>query len=168
MFAITINSIPFSKGLAGSTVVLILPFRRTATTLMEYFLRKLSSISVSDAHFPVPQNHQTRHNRNHTKTADLYENQNHTLSKKLQEETVGVTTNPVTQVDVVAVKSASMKDFGCPSTELIGKQSKSVPTNIAIRKLNNIIFCPSYPKATILNTSANSATVSQRPTTVMY
>lgn len=57
----------------------------------------------------------------------------------LQEETVGVTTKPVTQVEVVAVKSASKKDVGFPSAELMGSESNNAPINIAVKKLNNII-----------------------------
>ena len=59
--------------------------------------------------------------------------------KTLQEETVGVTTRPVTQVEVVAVKSASKKEVGFPSAELMGSESNTAPINIAIKKLNNII-----------------------------
>jgi len=57
----------------------------------------------------------------------------------LQDENVGVTTNPVTQVDVVEVKSASKKGFASPSAELIGKESNTEPIIIATKKLNNII-----------------------------
>jgi len=59
--------------------------------------------------------------------------------KSLQEETVGVTTKPVTQVEVVAVKSASKKEVGFPSAELMGSESYTAPINIVIKKLNNII-----------------------------
>ena len=52
---------------------------------------------------------------------------------------VGVTTNPVTHVEVVAVKSASRKGFAFPSAELMGSDSNNAPINIAIKKLNNII-----------------------------
>ena len=59
--------------------------------------------------------------------------------KILQEETVGVTTKPVTQVGVVAVKSASKKGVAFPSAELMGSESNTAPINIVIKKLNNII-----------------------------
>ena len=62
-----------------------------------------------------------------------------TCPKALQEETVGVTTKPVTQVEVVAVKSASKKGFAFPSAELIGRESNNAPINIAIKKLINMI-----------------------------
>ena len=59
--------------------------------------------------------------------------------KTLQEETVGVTTRPVTQVEVVAVKSASKKEVGFPSAELMGSESNTAPINIVIKKLSNMI-----------------------------
>ena len=55
--------------------------------------------------------------------------------KTLQEEKVGVTTRPVTQVEVVAVKSASKKEVGFPSAELMGSERNTAPINIAIKKL---------------------------------
>ena len=57
----------------------------------------------------------------------------------LQYETVGVTTNPVTQVEVVAVKSASKKGVAFPLAELMGSESKTAPINITIKKLSNMI-----------------------------
>ena len=60
--------------------------------------------------------------------------------KKLQEETVGVTTNPVTQVEVVAVKSASKNGIELLSAELIGSESNTAPISITLKKLSNIIF----------------------------
>ena len=68
----------------------------------------------------------------------------------LQEETVGITTNPVTQVEVVAVKRASQKDFAFPSAALIGSESNTVPINIVIKKLNKIICVVEEPKNVIL------------------
>lgn len=62
-----------------------------------------------------------------------------TCPKRLHEETVGVTTNPVTQVDVVAVKSAFKNGVASPSAELIGNVSNAEPISITIRKLINII-----------------------------
>ena len=59
--------------------------------------------------------------------------------KILQDETVGVTTKPVTQVEVVAVKSESKNGVGFPLAELIGRERSSVPISIAAKKLNNII-----------------------------
>jgi hypothetical protein len=58
---------------------------------------------------------------------------------RLHVETVGRVTSPVTQVDVVAVKRASIKGVASPFAELMGKDSKTAPTKIAIKKLNNII-----------------------------
>ena len=52
---------------------------------------------------------------------------------------VGATTKPVTQVEVVAVNSASIKGVALPLAEQIGRQSKAVPTSIAPKKLNSII-----------------------------
>ena len=62
-----------------------------------------------------------------------------TCPKTLQEETVGVTTNPVTQVEVVAVKSASKNGVAFPSAELIGNTSNTESISIATRKLNNMM-----------------------------
>lgn len=56
----------------------------------------------------------------------------------LQEETVGTTTKPVTQVEVVAVNRASKKGVDSPLAELIGRESNKAPTNIANKKLNNM------------------------------
>ena len=57
----------------------------------------------------------------------------------LQWEKVGTTTNPVTQVELVAVKSESMKLVGSPDDELIGRESRQAPTKIAAKKLNAMI-----------------------------
>lgn len=57
----------------------------------------------------------------------------------LQEVTVGVTTKPVTQVEVVAVNSASKNGVGFPLAELTGSESNTAPIPIAIKKLNNRI-----------------------------
>ena len=58
---------------------------------------------------------------------------------------MGVTTKPVTQVEVVAVKSASKKEVGFPSAELMGSESNNVPINIAIKKLNSIMCVVDIP-----------------------
>ena len=60
--------------------------------------------------------------------------------KILHEVTVGTTTSPVTQVDVVAVKRASIKAAGFPSAELMGSESKNAPVRIVTKKLSNIIW----------------------------
>ena len=57
----------------------------------------------------------------------------------LQVVTVGRVTSPVTHIDVVAVKRASMYDTGFPSAVLIGSESSRLPTSMAIRKLSMII-----------------------------
>ena len=57
----------------------------------------------------------------------------------LQWEKVGTTTNPVTQVELVAVKSESMKLVGSPDDELIGRERRQAPTKMAARKLNAMI-----------------------------
>ena len=56
--------------------------------------------------------------------------------KILQVVTVGKVTNPVTQVEVVAVNNASIYGTGFPVFELIGKASKMLPINITNRKLS--------------------------------
>ncbi len=43
------------------------------------------------------------------------------------------------ELEAVAVKSASKKEVGFPSAELMGSESNTAPINIAIKKLNNII-----------------------------
>ena len=58
----------------------------------------------------------------------------------LQEETVGVTTSPVTHVDVVAVKRASINGVASPLAELIGNESNIVPINIVIKKLSKTMW----------------------------
>ena len=60
--------------------------------------------------------------------------------KTLQEETVGVTTRPVTQVEVVAVKSASKKEVGFPSAELMGSESNTAPIHAAPASLQKSLF----------------------------
>jgi hypothetical protein len=57
----------------------------------------------------------------------------------LQVETTGKVTSPVTQVAVVAVKSASRYGTASPPAELIGRDRSRLPSNIAIRKLSKII-----------------------------
>jgi hypothetical protein len=42
-------------------------------------------------------------------------------------------------VEVVAVKSASIKGIALPSAELMGSESKAVPANMAIKKLKRIM-----------------------------
>jgi hypothetical protein len=83
--------------------------------------------------------------------------------KTLHDEKVGVTTKPVTHVDVVAVNSASKKGVVSPLAELIGNDNNIAPISIAIRKLNKIIcvvdieinlffiFLPNIPKTSIYN-----------------
>ena len=51
-----------------------------------------------------------------------------------------MTTSPVTQVEVVAVKSASTKETAFPSVELAGRHKSSVPAMVAAKKLNNMIW----------------------------
>ena len=53
-------------------------------------------------------------------------------------ETVGATTRPVTQVEVVAVNNASTKAAPLPFAELIGRHSNAVPINITTTKLKRI------------------------------
>ena len=62
-----------------------------------------------------------------------------TCPNVLQVETVGRVTSPVTQVDVVAVNSASRYGTDLPVAELIGKYKNTLPISIVTRKLNNII-----------------------------
>jgi len=74
------------------------------------------------------------------------------------------------------MKSAAKNGAAFPSAELMGSESNDAPINIAIKKINDIVCVVDtravifsyYPNATILKTSANNATVSQRPTTVIY
>lgn len=63
-----------------------------------------------------------------------------TCPKTLHDETVGITTNPVTQVAVVAVNKASQKEAALPCAELIGNDRKNVPVKIVSRK-PIIIIC---------------------------
>ena len=60
--------------------------------------------------------------------------------KVLQCEAVDTTTSPVTQVLVVAVKSASIKGVGMPFLALMGNVNKTAPTKIATKKLSIIIW----------------------------
>ena len=60
--------------------------------------------------------------------------------KRLQCDAVGTTTSPVTQVLVVAVNNASIKEVGAPLFVLIGSDSRVAPTSIAAKKLS-IIMC---------------------------
>jgi hypothetical protein len=52
---------------------------------------------------------------------------------------VGSVTSPVTQVDVVAVKSASRYGTLSPVAELMGNDSKMLPMKTTPRKLNKIV-----------------------------
>ena len=54
-------------------------------------------------------------------------------------ETVGSVTSPVTQVDVVAVNSASRYGTASPVAELIGNANNALPKRIVTRKLSNMI-----------------------------
>ena len=58
---------------------------------------------------------------------------------KLHVETVGSVTSPVTQVDVVAVKSASRYGTLLPVAELMGNESKMLPIKITPKKLNRMV-----------------------------
>ena len=58
---------------------------------------------------------------------------------KLQVETVGSVTSPVTHTDVVAVKSASIKGTLFPVAELMGSDKRTLPIKITIKKLSNIV-----------------------------
>ena len=57
----------------------------------------------------------------------------------LQVDTVGSVTSPVTQVEVVAIKSASRYGTASPLAELIGNAKSPLPTRIVKRKLSNMI-----------------------------
>ena len=57
----------------------------------------------------------------------------------LQVETVGRVTRPVTQVEVVAVNSASRYGTATPVAELMGKAKRALPSRIVTRKLSNIV-----------------------------
>ena len=48
-------------------------------------------------------------------------------------------TRPVTQVDVVAVNSASKYGTAFPFTELMGSANRLLPRSMAIKKLSNMI-----------------------------
>ena len=54
--------------------------------------------------------------------------------------TVGTTTSPVTQVEVVAVNNAVVNVAGVSSAELMGSINKSVPAMITAKKLSRIIW----------------------------
>jgi len=54
-------------------------------------------------------------------------------------DTVGSVTSPVTQVDVVAVKSASRYGTVWPLAELIGNTKSPLPTRMVTKKLSNMI-----------------------------
>jgi len=60
--------------------------------------------------------------------------------KTLHVEKVGSVTSPVTQVEVVAINSASIYGTAVPSVELMGSAKRILPINITKRKLNNIIW----------------------------
>ena len=57
----------------------------------------------------------------------------------LHVDTVGSVTSPVTQVEVVAVKSASRYGTASLLAELIGKAKSPLPTRMVTRKLSNMI-----------------------------
>jgi hypothetical protein len=57
----------------------------------------------------------------------------------LQVETVGSVTSPVTQVDVVAVKSASRNGTLFPVAELIGSDKRMLPIKITPKKLSRMV-----------------------------
>ena len=57
----------------------------------------------------------------------------------LQVDTVGSVTSPVTQVEVVAVKSASRYGTASPLAELIGNAKSPLPMRMVTRKLSNMI-----------------------------
>ena len=59
--------------------------------------------------------------------------------KKLQVDTVGSVTRPVTQVAVVAVNNASRYGTASPVAELMGSAKRQLPSKIAITKLNKMI-----------------------------
>jgi hypothetical protein len=54
-------------------------------------------------------------------------------------DTVGSVTSPVTQVEVVAVKSASRYGTATPSAELIGNTNNALPTRMVTKKLSNMV-----------------------------
>ena len=56
----------------------------------------------------------------------------------LHVDTVGSVTSPVTQVEVVAVKSASRYGTDSPLAELIGNAKSPLPIRMVTRKLNNM------------------------------
>ena len=62
-----------------------------------------------------------------------------TCPNTLQVDTVGRVTSPVTQVDVVAVKSASRYGTASPLAELIGNAKSPLPASMVTRKLSNMI-----------------------------
>ena len=62
-----------------------------------------------------------------------------TWPNTLQADTVGSVTRPVTQVEVVAVKSASRYGTASPVAELIGKANSTLPKRMVTRKLSNMI-----------------------------
>mgnify|MGYP006976637296 CR=1 FL=1 len=57
----------------------------------------------------------------------------------LKADTVGTVTSPVTQVEVVAVKSASRYGTASPLAELIGNAKSPLPMRMVTRKLSNMI-----------------------------
>ena len=58
---------------------------------------------------------------------------------KLQVETVGSVTSPVTHTDVVAVKSASRKGTLSPVAELMGRHRRMLPMKITPKKLSKMV-----------------------------
>ena len=58
----------------------------------------------------------------------------------LQVDTVGNVTSPVTHTEVVAVNKASIYGTASKFAELIGKDSKRLPANIARKKLSITVW----------------------------
>ena len=58
---------------------------------------------------------------------------------KLQVETVGSVTSPVTHTEVVAVKSASRNGTLFPVAELMGRNKRMLPIKITPKKLSRMV-----------------------------
>ena len=74
----------------------------------------------------------------------------------LQVDTVGSVTSPVTQVEVVAMKSASRYGTASPVAELIGNANSALPTRIVTRKLSNMIWVVESEKILFLTIKFSS------------
>ena len=74
-----------------------------------------------------------------------------TCPKTLHVLNVGSVTSPVTHIDVVAVKRASMYCTAVPSDVLIGNERSRLPINTAIRKLSIIICVVEISNFTFFN-----------------